>query len=160
MSFMGGFSLLCPLSVVLLYSTRLIAVKNPFYHSSRNLDTFKLHKFHVTLVTNTNPPPVGTLPTNLMAVQEGITSILVSWTPPSPPGHTTGYRVCYISKSNNNCSEVGNVSTESYFLTGLTNGEQYSITVHAMSKHLPGGNSDVVAVSLGEFVKTQVTCMN
>ena len=95
------------------------------------------------------PPP----PTDVTGVQDGPTSIRVTWTPPSPLGNTTGYRIHYTTGggSSGNVSVDGG-STDNYTLTGLTNGETYTISIVATSNTL---TSDTVmanmAVGLSKF---------
>ena len=71
-----------------------------------------------------------------MAVQEGPTGIRVSWTPPTPLGDTTGYRVFYSGDSSGSV-DVGGGSTNNHLLTGLQNGDSYSIFIVGTSEHLP-----------------------
>ena len=85
-----------------------------------------------------------------MAVQEGLTSIQVSWNPPTSLGDTTGYRIYYSGGSSGSVN-VSDGSTDNYLLTGLQNGETYTISIVATSQHLP--SESVVAdmeVLLGE----------
>ena len=95
------------------------------------------------------PPPVASAPTNLMVVQEGPTSIRVSWSPPTPLGDTTGYRI-YYSGGSSGSKNVGGGSTDNYLLTGLQNGENYTISIVTVattsSQLLP---SDTVTVNIG-----------
>ena len=63
-----------------------------------------------------------------MAVQEGLTSIRVSWSPPTPLGDTTGYRISYTGGSSGSVNVSGG-STDNYLLTGLRNGATYTITI-------------------------------
>ena len=79
--------------------------------------------------------PVASAPTNLTAVQEGLTSIRVSWSPPTPLGDTTGYRIYYSGGSNGSVNVSGG-STDNYLLTGLQNGESYTVSIVATSQHL------------------------
>ena len=90
-------------------------------------------------------------PTDLTAVQEGLTSIRVSWTPPSPLGDTTGYRIDYTSSNGSSDSvTVSGGSTDSYLLTGLTNGDTYTISIVATTDLFPSWTVTVdVAVDLG-----------
>ena len=81
-------------------------------------------------------PPVASAPTNLMAVQEGPTSIRVSWSPPTPLGDTTGYRIYYRGGSSGS-EDVSDGSTDNYLLTGLQNEESYTISIVATSQQLP-----------------------
>ena len=93
-------------------------------------------------------PPVASAPTNLMAVQEGPTSIQVSWSPPTPLGDTPGYRI-YYSGGSSGSVDVSNGSTY-HILTGLQNGESYTISIVTLattsSQLLP---SDTVTVNIG-----------
>ena len=70
----------------------------------------------------------------MTAVQDGPTSIIVSWTPSSD---ATGYRIHYTSVSDSGNETVSDGSTETHTLTGLVNGETYNISVVATSDSLP-----------------------
>ena len=83
-----------------------------------------------------------------MAVQEGLTSIRVSWSPPTPLGDATGYRIYYRGGSSGS-EDVSGGSTNNQLLTGLQNGESYTISIVATSQHLPSG-SVVHNIALGE----------
>ena len=80
-----------------------------------------------------------------MAVQEGPTSIRVSWSPPSPLGDTTGYRISYSGGSSGSV-DVSDGSTSIHTLTGLENGASYTISIVGASLHLP---SEVMGVDIG-----------
>ena len=71
-----------------------------------------------------------------MAVQEGPTSIRVSWSPPTSLGDKTGYRI-YYSGGSSGSEIVSDGSTDNYLLTDLQNGESYTISIVATSQHLP-----------------------
>ena len=94
-------------------------------------------------------PPVASAPTNLMAVQEGPTSIRVSWSPPTPLGDTTGYRI-YHSGGTSGSEDVSDGSTDNDLLTGLQNGDIYTISIMTLattsSQLLP---SDTMTVNIG-----------
>ena len=96
------------------------------------------------------PPP----PTDVAGVQDGPTSIRVTWTPPSPLGNTTGYRIDYTTGGGSSGSQtVSGGNTMTHTLTGLTNGETYTISIVATSDNLP--SSAVMAdktVGLGKFI--------
>ena len=96
-------------------------------------------------------PPVASAPTNLMAVQEGPTSIRVSWSPPTPLGDTTGYRI-YYSGGSSGSEDVSDGSTDNYTLTSLQNGESYDISLVATSQHLPSESVTVMDIDLGMSV--------
>ena len=54
----------------------------------------------------------------------------MTWTPPSPLGDTTGYRLSYTGGGGSSGSvDVDGGETESYTLTWLTNGETYTILI-------------------------------
>ena len=80
-----------------------------------------------------------------MVVQEGTTSIRVSWSPPTPLGDTTGYRISYSGGSSGSV-HVSDGSTSTHTLTGLENGASYNISIVGASQHLP---SDMVDVDIG-----------
>ena len=80
---------------------------------------------------------VALAPSGLTAVQDGPTSILVSWSPPDPLGDTTGYRIDYTDGSSSDNVTVDGGSTDSYTLTGLQNGATYTISIMATSQGLP-----------------------
>ena len=85
-------------------------------------------------------------PTDVTAVQDGPTSIRVTWTPPSPLGDTTGYRISFTGGSD---VSITGASTESYTLTGLTNGETYTISIVAIAPNRPTSTPIEVQVQLG-----------
>ena len=84
-----------------------------------------------------------------MAVQEGPTSVQVSWSPPTPLGDTTGYWI-YYSGGSSGSENVSGGSTDNYLLTGLRNGDSYSISIVATSHHLPSEHTMAVMAMLGE----------
>ena len=83
-----------------------------------------------------------------MAVQEGLTSVQVSWSPPSPLEDTTGYRISYSGGSSGSVDSDGSTSTHT--LTGLLNGASYTISIVGTSLHLPSGSIQVMNLGLGK----------
>ena len=79
---------------------------------------------------------VESAPTNVMAVQEGLTSIRVSWSPPSQLGNTTGYRIEYTSSDDSSDNVTVDDGSTAHPLTGLQNGERYNIFIVATSDDL------------------------
>ena len=70
------------------------------------------------------------------AVRQSSTSILVAWD--SPGGDVTGYNIYYQRSGGSELTaEVPGGAIESYQLEGLDNGVEYSISVVALSLHLP-----------------------
>ena len=73
---------------------------------------------------------VASPPSGVTAVQDGPTSIRVSWTPPSPLGDTSGYRIYYTRAGGSSDSvDIDGGNTNSHTLTDLTNGETYTISI-------------------------------
>ena len=90
-------------------------------------------------------------PTNLMAVQKGPTGIQVSWTPPTPLGDTTGYRI-YYSGAGSGSVNVSGRSTNNYLLTDLKNGATYTISIVGISEHFFSDSVDYPnSIPLSEF---------
>ena len=84
-------------------------------------------------------------PTNLMAVvQEDLTSVELSWSPPVLGG-TTGYRIYYIGGSSGS-EDVSGGSTDNFLLTGLQNGTTYNISI--IQTHAPANNVAILRTSL------------
>ena len=78
--------------------------------------------------------PVTSAPYNLLAVEEGPTGIRVSWNPPSPQGHTSGYRILYSGGSSGSV-DVSDGSTDNHLLIGLLNEASYNISIVGTSEH-------------------------
>ena len=74
---------------------------------------------------------VATAPTDLVVRQISPTSIRVTWTPPTPLG---GYIIYYTSTDN---VTVSDGSTDEYTLMNLEREAEYTISIVAVSEHLP-----------------------
>ena len=74
---------------------------------------------------------VASPPSDVTAVQDGPTSIRVTWTASSD---ATGYRIHYTSDSDSGSETVSDGSIETHTLTGLVNGETYTISMIATSE--------------------------
>ena len=89
----------------------------------------------------------------MTGVQDSPTSIRVTWTPPDPLDGVTGYRIYYTNgggSSGNQTVSGGNTMTHT--LTGLTNGETYTISIVATSNTFPSSAVMAnMAVGLGKF---------
>ena len=89
----------------------------------------------------------------MVGVQDGPTSIRVTWTPPDPLDDVTGYRIHYTTGGGSSDSQTvsgGNTMTDT--LTGLTNGETYTTSIVARSNTLPSSAVTAnMAVGLGKF---------
>ena len=88
-----------------------------------------------------------------MAVQEGPTSIRISWSPPSLQGDTSGYRVSYNGGSSGSV-DVSGWYTDNHLLTGLLNGAMYSISIVGASNHFSSEEVEYShSIHLSEFFK-------
>ena len=94
---------------------------------------------------------MANFPTNLNAVQVGLTSFRVSW---SPPATVTGYRVYW---SGGGGSDSGNMSAgagdTAVTITGRTPELTYNVTIVALSDNLPSPVVGTVMVNLGKSHK-------
>ena len=91
-------------------------------------------------------------PSGVTAVQDGPTSIRVSWTPSSD---ATGYRITYTGGGSSDSVAVGDTNTHT--LMGLTNGETYTISIVGTSSSsyvLPSPPVSVGDVALGIYSKS------
>ena len=75
----------------------------------------------------------------MTAVQDGPTSIRVTWAPPDPLDEVTSYRIDYTQGGTSDSITV-NKTTNSLTLTGLTNGRMYTISILATSMYLVSGS--------------------
>ena len=82
-------------------------------------------------------PTVASSPTDLMVTQRGPTTVIVSWSPPSPVGGTTGYTIFYSTGDSPSSKEVTDTATSEERLMDLKVGGNYSIYLVAVSQHLP-----------------------
>ena len=84
----------------------------------------------------------------MRAVQEGVTSIRVSW---SPSSDATGYRISYTSPGPTSGSvNVSGGSTDHYLLSGLQNGISYNISIEAVSEKFNSETMVVMNIGLGK----------
>ena len=102
------------------------------------------------LYVHVGPSP----PTNLMAVQEGFTSIRVSWTPSSD---ATGYIISYTGGGGSDSVTVSGGSTETHILEGLMNGVIYTISIVATLDGSSSTSVMVMNIGLGKFVSGRCT---
>ena len=118
------------------------ASSTPLWHGT--IPTFPLFTYYIICFF---PWPVASVPTNVMAVQEGATSVRVSWTPST--SNVNGYIIFYTGGSNDSVTVSGSL-TNQQLLSGLKNGEMYTISIVATSPDLP---SDAIEteVTLGEM---------
>ena len=96
-------------------------------------------------------PLVASAPTDLVAVQEGLNGIRVSWTPPTSLENITGYRIYYSGGSSDSVNVSGG-SRDNYLLNNLQNGATYTIVIVATSEHLLSGEVEQpISIALSEL---------
>ena len=91
-----------------------------------------------------------------MAAQEGPTGIRVSWTPPTPLGDTTGYRI-YYSGGSSGSVDVSGGFTDNHTLTGLQNGASYTISIVGTSDLIPSDRVNY-SIPLSELLQLVSVC--
>ena len=80
--------------------------------------------------------------------QNGLGSLLVSWTPPSGGADVTGYTI-YYQYSMALPSMTAEATTTSTTITGLITGVTYSINVVANSTTLPSNVTTAPDITIG-----------
>ena len=97
-------------------------------NDSANISLQGIHVYAIAYIILSAVPSV---PSNVTAVQTGPTNITVSW---SPSSNATGYRIDYDSSGGDSGNmTVSGGSTDEYVLTGLQNGDTYTISIVATS---------------------------
>ena len=77
-------------------------------------------------------------------------SFRVSWTPPASLANLTGYRIYYSGAGDSGSVDVG-ASTTEVTIGNRIAGVAYSITMVALSPHLPSPVVGPVTITLGEY---------
>ena len=90
-------------------------------------------------------------PTGLTAEQlpQETGSFRVSWTPPASSANLTGYRIYYSGANDSGSTDVGASATD-ITIDNRTAGVTYTITMVALSPHLPSPVIGPVTVTPGE----------
>ena len=91
---------------------------------------------------------VASPPSGVTAAQTGPTSIRVTWTPPTP---LDGYIISYTNEddSDSDSVTVSGGSTDMETLTGLQNGDTYTISIIATSETALPSESIPADMSVG-----------
>ena len=96
---------------------------------------------------------VASAPDNLSLKQDGETTVIVSWTIPTPPGDTTGYRVYYTT---DNMNETSDTNSSPITLTSLEPLNEYEISVVGLSEHF-SSEPITSSIFLGLFICDFIT---
>ena len=94
-------------------------------------------------------PPAPSPPSAVRGSQNGLDSVLVSWTPPSGGPDVTGYIIYYQRDGGQRLSENAAATATTATITGLIAGATYSITMVATSSTLPSTETAVQTVTIG-----------
>ena len=91
------------------------------------------------------------IPTNLTAepLPQEPGSFRVSWTPPASLANLTGYRIYYSGVNDSGSVDV-DASAANITIDNRTAGVTYTITMVALSPHLPSPVVGPVTITLGE----------
>ena len=74
----------------------------------------------------------------------------MTWTPPSPLDGVTGYRISYTGGSSDSVTVNGG-NENSCILTGLINGNTYTLSIATTSDVLLSEDVDAGDISLGNY---------
>ena len=98
-------------------------------------------------------------PTGLTAEQlpQEPGSFKVSWTPPASPANLTGYHIYYSGANDSGSVDVG-ASTTEVVIDNRTAGVTYTITMVALSPHLPSRVVGPVNILLSEYSASNRHC--
>ena len=104
---------------------------------------------YTCISSSTSPAPSP--PSAVSVSQNGLDSVLVSWTPPSGEPDVTGYIIYYQQDGGQRLS--GNAgATDMTTITGLITGATYSITMVATSSTLPSTETTAQTVIISKHV--------
>ena len=95
--------------------------------------------------------PVASAPTMLLAIQEGPTSVRVSWNSAVLQEDIKGYRLVYSNGGESMSVNVSSDQTGCYLVTELHNGEIYNIIFESISQHFNTNSS--LNVPMGRSIK-------
>ena len=101
-----------------------------------------------------NPAPSS--PSGVNVSQNGVNSILVSWTPPLEEPTVTGYIIYYQRDGGERLSQSTGAAATTATITGVIAGT-YSITVVATSNTLPSIESIPQLITLGSIYQQWVS---
>ena len=88
-------------------------------------------------------------PSDVSVSQNGLGSILVSWTPPSGEPAVTGYIIYYQQDGGQRLSQSFGFTDTTATITELIVGATYSLTIVATSSTLPSNETEAEDITLG-----------
>ena len=103
----------------------------------------------ITSFLCTAPSP----PSAVRVSQNGLDSVLVSWTPPSGGPAMTGYIIYYQQQDGGHTgSEIAGATATTASISGLITGATYSITIVVTSTTLSSSEAAPVIITIGKCV--------
>ena len=128
------------------------AIANDVSHDSAELtiegETADYYWKRITMYTTIGP----SLPSNVRVTQNGLESLLVTWTPSQGPD-VTGYTIFYQQRNGKNSGLLTVERTDtSAIITGLTAEATFSISVSATSDTLPSTTTQGKEILIGMYV--------
>ena len=97
-------------------------------------------------------PSAPSPPSAVSVSQNGLDSVLISWSAPSGEPDVTGYIIYYQRDGGQRLSENAGTTATSATITGLIAGATYSITMVAASSTLPSTETTAQTVTIGMHV--------
>ena len=104
-------------------------------------------------------PPAPFPPSAVSVSQNGLDSVLVSWTPPSGEPDVTGYIIYYQQDGAQRLSVNTEATATTATITGLIAGATYSITMVANYSILPSTETEAQTLIIGNINMHYPTCM-
>ena len=92
----------------------------------------------------------GVAPSGVSAAQDG-TTITVTWIPPSP-APSAGYMVYYSTTGDEGSVSVSSGSDSQAVITGRQADRVYTVSIVALSAHLPSTLTTVPAIRPGMYI--------
>ena len=105
------------------------------------------HTIFIVFYEPTSPAPSP--PSAVSVSQNGLDSVLVSWTPPSGEPDVTGYIIYYRQDGGQRLSENAGAAATTATITGLITGAIYSISMMATSSMLLSTETAAQTVIIG-----------
>ena len=97
------------------------------------------------------PSPAPSPPSGVTVSQNGLGSVLVSWTPPSGEPAVTGYIIYYQQDGGQRLSQSAGPTDTTVTITGLMAGANYTVTMVATSSTLPSNETEAVTIMIGIY---------
>ena len=105
----------------------------------------------ITYVIIISSHPAPSPPSDVSVSQNGLGSVLVSWTAPSGEPAVTGYIIYYQQDGEERLSQSAESTATTAIITGLMARATYSVTMVAISSTLPSNETEAETVTIGIY---------